>query len=395
MGRRGVTLFFLVISCVLTCRPSSAGCRSQVGQGNNSQALSPFWKETEPLVVRSPSGKNYLLGLSFDVEISFENIRQLILSDPQLKKEMHQIENENVALFNEHGELTFKGKYLWEVRDSTSAKRVVELGAQWFENNFGMRPGTEIDGDPTANVEFKHPSFDSVPSQFARIYPRLLNNLKDYSAEPHLSFPSFIPTESALTIARILESHIHLARMVKKWNRPRKIHYSGYTSLAPLKKAMGGGSSAHSTAGLIRFQANRFKTHVDGDPSQLEGAYNIEFKRSAGVKHEMRLLELGVHLAQSYERLKNYQPINEVGAIDGHFGFMEGALSFAAQIFSGEPRLSQALNALAARWSVESVPAKKTEPVSLALWQETARFLEQHQILEKMLDMDLYVESPL
>ncbi|MCB0386955.1 MAG: hypothetical protein KDD43_16295, partial [Bdellovibrionales bacterium] len=185
------------------------------------------------MFVRSPEGKEYQIGLSFDVEIGFQNIKELVGSDPRLQRKLKKAIADHPDEVKPDGTLKFIGDSLHRVRQSPLAAKLVDLGAKWFRNLYGIRPQTEIDGDPTGNVELKHPTYEIVPKQFYDLYSRLLLQLRDYSAESHLSFPSFIPREKAVTIARILETHLHLARMVKKWYKPRSIHYGNFTTLAP------------------------------------------------------------------------------------------------------------------------------------------------------------------
>ncbi|MCB0367830.1 MAG: hypothetical protein KDD68_20670, partial [Bdellovibrionales bacterium] len=356
------------------------------------QSDSPFWKSELPLFVRSPEGKEYQIGLSFDVEIGFQNVRELVASDPRLQRELKRALAEHPDEVKRDGTLKFVGDSLHRVRQNPLAARLVDLGAKWFRNLFGMRPQTEIDGDPTGNVELKHPNYEVVPKQFYDLYSRLLLQLRDYSAESHLSFPSFIPKEKAVTIARILETHLHLARLVKKWYKPRVIHYGNFTTLAPMSEALRGGSSAHGTAGLIRFQPERFQTQSKENPEDKIPAYNLEFKKSNGARHEFQMLQLGVELAQSYGSIKTYPDLPHRSQLDGHFGFMEGALTFAASIFRHEPIIAEGLLTLAARWAVESKRGGQQQPGEVVpeLWERTARFIQDNKILDRMLDPQLY-----
>ncbi|MCB0367573.1 MAG: hypothetical protein KDD68_19385, partial [Bdellovibrionales bacterium] len=91
--------------------------------------------------------------------------------------------------------------------------------------------------------------------------------------------------------------------------------------------------------------------------------------------------------------IKTYPDIPHRSQLDGHFGFMEGALTFAASVFRKEPLIADGLLVLAARWAVESKHGGQQQPGEVVpeLWERTARFIQDNKILDRMLDPQIYL----
>jgi hypothetical protein len=360
----------------------------------------PFWKQTEPVLVRTADGTSLPLTFSFDSEIPSSEIYSYIYKNPELFKKLQRVlDKERIPLGDVAKDLQMSRKQLlrFAIRKEKlpvendyivptdlypryasifSRRRLFSIGeaglrkeamSQWL----GDLP-IAVDLD-SRDVEIKHTSFETSPAAFKKLVTELHNRVNNPQTHFHLGFPAAaMSSDQLLSLTRAMETRTVLQMAVEDPNPTQKLIY-------------------HSTYLNEEFEYGR-RGVIKGEPVAFPGkvpAHDFELRQWSTLDQAFDELRTALNLAQNSDRLRNLPSQNFPSYHDEYTQNLKGALLHAGILLSSshDSRMKSIGEKLSDFSSAINSQIGPTEKDRKAI----SKFLSEHRVLE-LLDSEAFLK---